>query len=97
MESVLNNYKVFQALWEEAKEIAPDSETHTRIAGVEFKMSTFLGVLLGVCLNTDNLSKTLQSPAITAAEAHHVANLTCQTLERIRDDKSYDLFWENAK
>ena len=47
-------------------------------------------------LNTDNLSKTLQSPALTAAEAHHVANLTCQTLERIRDDKCYDLFWEKA-
>jgi hypothetical protein len=25
-----------------------------------------------------------------------VANLTYQTLERIRDDKSYDLFWEKA-
>ena len=101
LESVLNNYKVFQALWEEAKEIAPDSETRTRIAGVEFKMSTFpylFGVLLGECVlkHTDNLSKTLQSSALTAAEAHHVANLTCQTLERIRDDKCYDLFWERA-
>ena len=50
LDSVLKNYRVFQALWEEAKEIAPDSETHTRIAGVEFKMSTFpylFGVLLG--------------------------------------------------
>lgn len=101
MESVLSNYKVFQALWEEAKEIAPDSETRTRIAGVEFKMSTFpylFGVLLGECVlkHTDNLSKTLQTSTLTAAEAHHVANLTCQTLERIRDDKSFDLFWEKA-
>lgn len=40
-------------------------------------------------LNTQNL-------ALTAAEAHHVADLTCQTLERIRDDKCYDLFWERA-
>ena len=101
LDSVLKNYRVFQALWEEAKEIAPDSETRTRIAGVELKMSTFpylFGVLLGECIfkHTDNLSKTLQSPALTAAEAHHVANLTCQTLERIRDDESYDLFWEKA-
>ena len=42
------------------------------------------------------MSKTLQSPALTATEAHHVANLTCQTLERIRDDKSYGLLWEKA-
>jgi hypothetical protein len=68
LDSVLKNYRVFQALWEEAKEIALDSETRTRIAGVEFKMSTFsylFGVLLGECVlkHTDNLSKTLQSPA----------------------------------
>ena len=25
-----------------------------------------------------------------------MANLTCQTLERIRDNKCYDLFWERA-
>ena len=81
LDSVLKNYRVFQARWEEAKEIAPDSETCTHIAGVEFKMSTFpylFGVLLGECIlkHTDNLSKKLQSPALTAAEAHHVANLT---------------------
>ena len=48
-------------------------------------MSTFpylFGVLLGECIlkHTDNLSKTFQSPALTAAETHHVANLTCQLL-----------------
>ena len=87
LESVLNNNKA--RLWEEAKEIAPDSETRTHITGVEFKMSTFpflFGVLLGerVLKHTDNLSKTLQNPALTAAEAHHIANLTCQTLEQIK-------------
>ena len=101
LDSVLKNYRVFQALWEEAKEIAPDSETRTRIAGVEFKMSTFpylFGVLLGesILKHTDNLSKILQSPALTAAEAHHVADLTSQTLERIRGDKSFDVVWEKA-
>ena len=100
LESVLENYNVFQALWEEAREIAPDSETRTRIVGVQFKMSTFsyfFGVL-GECIlkHTDNLSRTLQSPTLTASDAHHVANLTCQTLERIRDDKCFDLFWEKA-
>ena len=45
-----------------------------------------------VLKHADNLSKTLQSPALTAAEAHHIANLTCQTLERIRNDECYDFF-----
>ena len=98
LDSVLKNYIVFRALWEEAKKIAPDSETYTRIAGVEFKMSTcpYIFEVVGECILKHTDSKTLQSPALTAAEAHHVANLTCQTLERIRDDKSYDLFWEKA-
>ena len=50
LESVLNNYKVFQALWQEAQEVASDSESHTGITRVEFKMGTFpylFGVLLG--------------------------------------------------
>ena len=59
-------------------------------------MSTFpfLFGVLGECAlkHTDNLSKTLQNPALTAAEAHHIANLTCQTLERIRNDECYDWY-----
>ena len=92
---------MFQALWEEAREIAPVSETRTRIVGVQFKMSTFsyfFGVLLGKCVlkHTNNLSRTLQSPTLSDSDAHHVANLTYQTLEKIRDDKCFDIFWEKA-
>ena len=39
LESVINNYTVFQQLWEEAKDIATDSEARTRITGVEAKES----------------------------------------------------------
>ena len=46
--------------------------------------------------HSDNLSKTLQSPSLTAAEAHTIANLTCQTIERIRTDACFDLFWEKT-
>ena len=41
LESILRNYEVFQTLWEEAKDIAPDADTRTRIAGVQFQMTTF--------------------------------------------------------
>ena len=44
--------------------------------------------------HTDNLSKTLQSPKLTAADAHSVAELTCDTLEQIRNEESFGLFWE---
>ena len=44
--------------------------------------------------HTDNLSKTLQNPKLTAVDTDSVAVLTCSTLEQIRKDESFDLFWE---
>ena len=43
---------------------------------------------------TDNLSITMQSPKMTASEARHVADLTCQTLLKMHDDTHFDLFWQ---
>ena len=48
--SVLNNYKVFQAVRVGAKDIAPDLEICIHMAGVEFKMNMFpylCGIRLG--------------------------------------------------
>ena len=45
-------------------------------------------------LNTHNLSKTLQLSSLTAAEGQKLADLTCQTLEKIRNGECFDLFWE---
>ena len=99
LESILSNYEVFQALWEEVKDIAPDADGRMRIAGVQFQMTTFnylFGTTLGelILKHTDNLSKTLQNPKLTAADAHSIAELTCCTLEQIRNEESFDLFWE---
>ena len=46
--------------------------------------------------HTDNLSKTLQNPALTASEGQQVAELTCRTLEQIQTTESFDLFWQNV-
>lgn len=99
LESVIKNYAVLQGLWEEARDIAKDSETHARIIRVQSTMTTFdyLWVRLGerILKHTGNLSKTLQNPILTASEGQQVAELTCQTLEQIRTTESFDLFWEN--
>ena len=100
-ESILSNYEVFQAFWEEVKDIAPDADARTRITGVQFHMTTFnylFGTTLGelILKHTDNLSKTLQNPKLTAADAHSIAELTCSTLEQVRGDESFDLFWEKV-
>ena len=42
----------------------------------------------------DNLSKTLQSNTISAAEAQKVAKLTVTTLNRIRSSEQFKLFWK---
>ena len=101
LESILSNYEVFQAFWEEVKDIAPDADARTRITGVQFQMTTFnylFGTTLGelILKHTDNLSKTLQNPKLTAADAHSIAELTCSTLEQVRGDESFDLFWEKV-
>ena len=73
-QSVLDNYLVFQELWEEAVEIVGDSEVRARIGGISAAMAMFdylFGIVLGQRLlqHTNNLSKTLQNPLLTALEA----------------------------
>ena len=101
LSSVLNNYAVFQGLWEEARDVAKDSDVRARIIGVQATMTKFeylFGVMLGECIlsHTDNLSKTLQNPKLTSSEGQSIAELTCQTLVRIRNDEAYDIFWEKV-
>ena len=62
-------------------------------------METFeylFGLSLGerILKHTDNLSSTIQNPSLTAFEAQELAKKTIQTLQRIRNEEAYDLFWE---
>ena len=43
-------------------------------------------------MHSDNLSKTLQHKHLLAAECQATAALSIKTLEKIRDDQSFDLF-----
>ena len=89
-----------KGLWGEAREIVTDSETRTRIIGVQAMMLIFeylFGLVLGewILKHTDNLNKTLQNPSLTASEGQQVAEPTCRTLEQIQTTESFDLFWQN--
>ena len=64
LESVLKNYALLQALWEESIEVVTDSETCARLIQMQTTMETFrylFGLVLGehILKHTDNLSKTL--------------------------------------
>ena len=58
------------------------------------KFELLFGLVLGICIlkHTDNLSKTLQSPELTAADGQKLADLTCQTLEKIKNENALICF-----
>ena len=61
---------------------------------------TFLfGVELGetILRNADNLSKTLQHRVFSASEGQEVARMTVKTLESVRNEESFNLFWEKVE
>ena len=78
-----------------------DTEMKARILGIQAQMKKFdyfFGVSLGLLLlrHTDNLSKTMQKEDMCAAEAQHVMSLTLTTLKSIRNDVSFNSFWQSA-
>ena len=101
LQSVIDNYEVFQEFWDEARDIASDSENRARITGVKAQMEKFeflFSLCLGECIlrHTDNLSKTLQSPSLSAADGQQLAQLTCNTLERLRNQECFSLLWSKV-
>ena len=101
LQSVIDNYDMFQDFWDEARDITTDAESCAYINGVKAQMERLdflFGLCLGECVmrHTDNLSKTLQSPSLSAADSQVLARLTCTTLERIRNDESFSLLWCNV-
>ena len=100
MESIVKNYCTLQTLWDHAIDIVRDTGTIARIRGVASQMksfSYFYGLVLGEVLlrHTDNLSRTLQK-TISASEGQLVADMTRKTLQSMRNDEDFDLFWDKV-
>lgn len=100
LNSVLGNYSVLQSLWETCYECTKDSEIRSRIIGVKTQMQSFdflFGVSLGyeILRHTDNLSRTMQKNDLSAAEGQHITELSLTTLSEMRNEDSFDTFWES--
>ena len=100
--SIVAKYKDLQGLWEEALMVTSDTEMKARIRGIASRMGTFqflFGLLLSemILRHTDKLSKTLQNPELSSTEGHEIAILTVKTLQRVRLDSDFDLFWEKVE
>ena len=100
--SISENYVVLRDTWSLAKEGSNDSEMRARISGVAKQMDCFtffFGVELGrVVLNmADNLSAALQGSTVSASEGQSLMHMTVTTLQSIRSDDSFTLFWETIE
>ena len=85
LQSIISNYEVLQELWQLSIDVTKDAEMRSRIHGVSVYMKSFdffFGLLLGefILKHSDNLSKTLQTMAMSAAEAQKIAQMTVRTL-----------------
>ena len=71
----------------------------SRIIGVQAQMSSFSfyhGINFRELLlrQADNLSKTLQNPKISAASGQKIASKTVETLQHIRNERDFNLFYD---
>ena len=99
--SIIDNYSVLQSTWEEAVDAVRDTESKARINGVAAQMEKFdflFGASVGemILRHSDNLSQTLQKKTTSAAEGQQVARMVIETLQTLRIQESYDLFWEKV-
>ena len=73
-----------------------------RIQGVAsqmLKFDFFFGVSLGklILRHSDNLSRTLQCHDMSATEGQSVTSLVLVTLEGLRTDEMFNLFFQSVK
>ena len=99
LQSILDNYLVLQELWDEVLAGSVDPDVRARVIGVKAQMETFnffFGISLArlVLAHGDNLSVSLQSSTMSAAEAQKIAHLTVNTITKMRTENSFSMFWE---
>ena len=101
LQGIIVNNQVLQMLWQESLDFVKETEMRSRIQGVSACMNSFyffFGVVLGELLlnHSDNLSKTLQSRHMSAAEGQKIAVMTIRTLQSIRSEGNIQLFWKKV-
>ena len=79
-------------------EFVKEAEMRSRIIGVSTCMKSLdfcFGVVLGELLlqHSDNLSRTLQATHMSAAQGQKVAEMTMKTLQSVRSEENFRLFW----
>ena len=89
LKSIFGNWITINSVKAISLEEKLDSEMRGRTIGVQaqiVKFEYFIGInlLQSLLQHSDNLSKTFQSPKITASEGQKLSNLTAKTIFRLR-------------
>ena len=92
---------MLQDLWDEVLAGSLDSEVRACVIGVKAQMQTygfFFGMSLArlVLCHGDNLSVALQSSNMSDSEGQQIAALTVSSLEKLRTDAAFSIFWEST-
>ena len=101
IESIIDNFDSLKKLWEECLETKLDPDFKGRIIGVQTQMlhyNALFGLLLSkkILKISDNLSRTLQKQAMSAAEGQTITELTVRTLKGMRTEESFTLFFDHV-
>ena len=101
LNSILENYSFLVELGSTALQHTKDTEMKSRIQGVAAQMATFnfyfgSSLALLILRHADNLSKSLQTKDMSAAEGQIVAAMTNSTLKSMRRDDGFDCFWQRV-
>ena len=101
LRSIIDNFETLQILWDWSLDNCDDTEMKARIRGVDANMQTFeyvFGSYLGELIlgHSDNLSRSLQNPDLSAVDGRAIALSTVKTLKTLRHDGKFDLFWEKV-
>ena len=99
---IFKNFQALQETWKEClKQGGLSAEIKARIVGCQAQMSSFnylIGILLVERLfaHADNLSSALQKKDHSAVAGQGLAKQTVETLKRIREENSYNLFYDTV-
>ena len=96
--SILAKYDNIQVLWVTSLHKTSDTEMKARIQGVARQMQLFkffFCLILSemILRHSDRLSQTLQQLKLSSVEGHELAMLTVKTLESLRNDENFNMFW----
>ena len=98
----MQNYRQLMELWDICLEENLDTDVKSRIVGCRAQMMSFkffYGINLSFMIYsiTDNLSRVLQAESISAVESQEMAQLSIETLERMRSLEDSDNFFDTVK